>query len=212
VRYSCFFFILFFYQCDVADLIFILLDKPDESRDRQISEHIMKTHFLANNQGGATSGPSEYGGAAFTQHQQTQMHTQYADQDVTLAQRLRRQIKDLNKHQHHSQQHSASSSSQQAFSASSSMVPHGLLTRYIEYAKRYAHPRLTKPAAKVLQKMYLTMRSEASLGNSMPVTTRHLESLIRLSQARARLELREEVSVWCVCFDLLFYDRFDLIR
>ena len=27
----------------------------------------------------------------------------------------------------------------------------------------------------------------------MPVTTRHLESLIRLAQARARMELREEV-------------------
>lgn len=35
------------------------------------------------------------------------------------------------------------------------------------------------------------MRAQSSLGNSIPVTTRHLESLIRLSQARARLELRE---------------------
>ena len=32
------------------------------------------------------------------------------------------------------------------------------------------------------------------MGNSIPVTTRHLESLIRLSQARARMELRDVVT------------------
>jgi DNA helicase MCM8 len=48
----------------------------------------------------------------------------------------------------------------------------------------------------VLQRIYLTMRAQASLGTSIPVTTRHLESLIRLSQARARMELREEVSLY----------------
>eukprot|EP01034_Spumella_vulgaris_P023027 gene23027-29215_t len=183
-----------------VDLIFILLDKPDESRDRQISEHIMKTHFLANNQGGAQSS-SGYSGTNFTQQQQTQMHTQYADQEITLAQRLRRQIKELNNLNANSSRYPTQNSQQSTSSAhsssnnpSSSTVAYGLITRYIEYAKRYAHPKLTKPAAKVLQRLYLTMRSEASLGNSMPVTTRHLESLIRLSQARARIELREEVT------------------
>jgi DNA replicative helicase MCM subunit Mcm2 (Cdc46/Mcm family) len=68
-----------------------------------------------------------------------------------------------------------------------------VMRKYIEYAKRYCNPKLTKAAAKVLQRLYLTMRAQSSLGNSIPVTTRHLESLIRLSQARARLELREEV-------------------
>jgi DNA helicase MCM8 len=38
------------------------------------------------------------------------------------------------------------------------------------------------------------MRSQSSLGDSIPVTTRHLESLIRLAQARARAELRNEVT------------------
>jgi DNA helicase MCM8 len=38
------------------------------------------------------------------------------------------------------------------------------------------------------------MRSQASLGNSIPVNTRHLESLIRLAQARARMECREVVT------------------
>lgn len=48
--------------------------------------------------------------------------------------------------------------------------------------------------AHFLSARYLTMRSQAVLGQSIPVTTRHLESLIRLAQARARLELRAEVN------------------
>ena len=67
------------------------------------------------------------------------------------------------------------------------------MKRYIEYAKVYCHPMLTPEAAKVLQKQYLLMRSQASLGKSLPVTMRNLESLIRLAQARARVELREQV-------------------
>ena len=66
--------------------------------------------------------------------------------------------------------------------------------KYIAYARKYVHPILTPAAAKVLQKLYLTMRSQSSLGDSIPVTTRHLESLIRLAQARARAELRNEVT------------------
>lgn len=47
-------------------------------------------------------------------------------------------------------------------------------------------PRLgAAPHAQVLQRLYLTMRAQSALGTSIPVTTRHLESLIRLSQARA---------------------------
>ena len=76
------------------------------------------------------------------------------------------------------------------------------MKRYIEYARQYVHPVLTPAAAKVLQKMYLTMRSSHGYGiessksaqSSLPITTRHLESMIRLSQARARMELREEVT------------------
>ena len=61
----------------------------------------------------------------------------------------------------------------------------------------------------VLQRQYLAMRSQSYLtqpsgaggskgGGSIPVTTRNLESLIRLSQARAKMELRDYVCI-CVC-------------
>ena len=45
-----------------------------------------------------------------------------------------------------------------------------------------------------MQKQYLTMRAESALGSALPATTRHLESLIRLSQARARASLRDRVT------------------
>lgn len=59
-----------------------------------------------------------------------------------------------------------------------------LLKSYVAYAKAYCHPKLTLKAARVLQKLYLTMRNEARDGRSMPITMRQLESLVRLSQVR----------------------------
>jgi DNA helicase MCM8 len=94
-----------------------------------------------------------------------------------------------------------------------------MMKRYIEYARRYVHPTLSPEAAKILQKFYLQSRSScyqdpssSSFSSSLlsqaetnglihhhfdhdiPITLRHLESLIRLAQARARIDLREIVT------------------
>jgi DNA replicative helicase MCM subunit Mcm2 (Cdc46/Mcm family) len=50
----------------------------------------------------------------------------------------------------------------------------------------------------------LQLRSENTLGAAYPVTARVLENLIRLSQARARMELRDVVSV-CIVFDRIYF-------
>ena len=115
------------------------------------------------------------------------------DRESTLSQRLRKAVIQC------LENHEIASSSSSSYSSTSSslpsiLIPPFMLRKYIEYARRYCHPRLTKPAAKVLQRLYLTMRAQSSLGDSIPVTTRHLESLIRLCQAKARMELRDEVS------------------
>lgn len=54
--------------------------------------------------------------------------------------------------------------------------------RYVEYARKYVNPQMTKEAAEVIESLYVTMRSEAKVGKSMPITARQLESMIRLSQ------------------------------
>ena len=72
-------------------------------------------------------------------------------------------------------------------------LPPHLLMKYIAYARRYVHPSLGEAAKQVLQDFYLQLRAKPQ-AEGTPITTRQLESLIRLTEARARLELREEAT------------------
>jgi len=151
------------------DLVFILLDKPDDGHDRKISEHIMRTHALASN----LADTSVISDDMFTGFKPYDSHIENNDSsEMTLSQRLRREAN---------------------FFSERPLNP-DILRKYVEFARQHIHPKLTAAAAKVLQRLYLTLRSQQSLGKSIPVTTRHLESLIRLSQARAKVELRDEVT------------------
>ncbi|KAL4161098.1 hypothetical protein PRNP1_001654 [Phytophthora ramorum] len=73
-----------------------------------------------------------------------------------------------------------------------------LLTEYISYAKRNVHPRLSAEARDALIVAYLDLRrmggaSAASAKKNITATPRQLESLIRISEALARLKLCETV-------------------
>jgi DNA helicase MCM8 len=75
-------------------------------------------------------------------------------------------------------------------------LPHSLMRKYIAYATAYCHPRLTHEAGEVLQAFYLELRARSGAGaDGPPITPRQLESLIRLAEARAKVELRERVTV-----------------
>ncbi|CAK4117676.1 unnamed protein product [Aphanomyces euteiches] len=70
------------------------------------------------------------------------------------------------------------------------------IRRYIAYARKYIHPQLSQEAKQYLQDKYLQMRSDAETSSDgIPITMRQLESLIRLAQARAKIELQEIVTV-----------------
>jgi DNA helicase MCM8 len=53
--------------------------------------------------------------------------------------------------------------------------------------------RLSPEAAAILQDFYITLREKHKSIDSTPITTRQLEALIRLAEARAKIELREIV-------------------
>ena len=74
-------------------------------------------------------------------------------------------------------------------------IPPDLLKKYISYARKYVSPRLTPEAAERIKEFYLEMRREGMKAESIPITPRQLEALIRMAEARAKMALRDEVTV-----------------
>lgn len=70
-------------------------------------------------------------------------------------------------------------------------LPAELLQTYLRYAKRYAQPSLSADAKQRIKEYYLERRGAQG---AVLVTPRQLEALIRLSEARARAELRRMVT------------------
>ncbi|MEN4006644.1 MAG: LAGLIDADG family homing endonuclease [Methanobacteriaceae archaeon] len=70
-----------------------------------------------------------------------------------------------------------------------------LLRKYIAYARKHAHPKLTQGAIEVLQEFYVGMRGSAEDDDSpVPITARQLEALVRLSEANCKIRLGKEVT------------------
>ncbi|NAZ31805.1 MAG: AAA domain-containing protein, partial [Acidilobus sp.] len=74
-----------------------------------------------------------------------------------------------------------------------------LLKKYVIYARRYYRPKLSEEAKEIIQEFFVTMRSTALKYGSegqipVPVTARQLEALVRLSEAHARMGLKDTVT------------------
>lgn len=81
------------------------------------------------------------------------------------------------------------------------ILPVEFLTAYVQYAKENIKPRLTSRSRDELVRAYVDMRKQgedlrqSGTERRITATTRQLESMIRLSEAHAKLHLREEVLV-----------------
>lgn len=76
------------------------------------------------------------------------------------------------------------------------VIPVDLLKKYIAYARKYVSPKLSNEAKKLLADFYVEMRKKSADNPNSPIliTPRQLEALIRLSEAYARMGLRDVVS------------------
>lgn len=73
-------------------------------------------------------------------------------------------------------------------------VSSSILRKYISYARQYVNPRLSPASATVLQNYYLNLRKTTDAAANLAPCNRQLEALIRLTEARAKLDLREETT------------------
>merc|ERR1712025_1271395 len=73
-------------------------------------------------------------------------------------------------------------------------IPQDLLKKYILYARERVHPKLHDMDQDKVAKMYSELRRESMATGSVPITVRHIESMIRMAEAHAKMHLREFVS------------------
>lgn len=160
------------------DLIFILLDTVDEVLDEHLSEHVIAQH-------------SKHGQARRKQARQN-LHAYYNEldadgmalHDASVA-AFTQDLDDVNMY--------VPLKTRLRATQEIETLSHEVMRKYISYAHAYCHPRLTAEAAEILQTFYLELRSRAP-AEGTPVTARQLESLVRLAEARARMELRSQVT------------------
>lgn len=156
------------------DLVFILIDRADDEMDFRLSEHVLAQHnrSIRSSHNNSTTSFNRTINETLNTTTSTNLRTQAAmmiEQGITLLEHLR-------------------------LKPGETIEPIGpsLLQKYIAYARRYVKPRLTREAIDILKQFYFELRAAHQRNGSTPITLRQLESLMRLTEARAKLELREE--------------------
>ena len=61
------------------------------------------------------------------------------------------------------------------------------------YARERVRPKLYELDSEKLARLFADLRRESAATGSFPITVRHLESMIRMAEASARMSLREYV-------------------
>uniref|UniRef100_A0A3Q3AR30 DNA replication licensing factor MCM2 n=1 Tax=Kryptolebias marmoratus TaxID=37003 RepID=A0A3Q3AR30_KRYMA len=72
-------------------------------------------------------------------------------------------------------------------------IPQELLRKYILYAKDRVHPKLNQMDQDKVARIYSDLRKESMATGSIPITVRHIESMIRMAEAHAKMHLRDYV-------------------
>ena len=76
-----------------------------------------------------------------------------------------------------------------------SIISQELLKKYIIYAKKYVRPKLdaTEFSSDRLTDFYADIRKYSQIIGGIPIGVRHMESVIRMAEASARMRLSEHV-------------------
>ena len=68
-----------------------------------------------------------------------------------------------------------------------------IMKKYISYAKKNCNPKMTREAANEIRDFYLNLREKSGEDSPIAITPRQYEALIRLSEASAKIQLKQQV-------------------
>lgn len=74
------------------------------------------------------------------------------------------------------------------------IIPQKLLRKYISYARERVSPKIEVFDSERISSLYASLRKESASARGIPITVRHVESMVRIAEASARMHLREVVT------------------
>ncbi|KAF4125323.1 DNA replication licensing factor MCM3 [Geosmithia morbida] len=164
------------------DLLFVVTDDIEDTRDRQISEHVLRMHRYR--QAGTEEGApvreqtSQSLGVSANSQTDTPGPTEvYEKFDAML----------------HA---GVTVTSGRGSNKKPEILSIPFMKKYIQYSKTRIHPILTPEASERITEIYVGLRNDEMEGNqrrTSPLTVRTLETLIRLATAHAKSRLSNRV-------------------
>ncbi|RMZ88085.1 hypothetical protein DV736_g4681, partial [Chaetothyriales sp. CBS 134916] len=181
------------------DLLFVITDDIDDSRDRQISEHVLRMH--------AYRPPGTEEGAPIRETQnQTLGIGLREDGDARSSNAANRKGGPTNHttevyEKHNPVLHAGMEPRRDRRGRITSKEPvtpisMAFIKKYIQYSKTRCKPQLTQDASNYIVKAYSDLRNDVmdiATRRTAPMTARTLETLIRLSTAHAKARLSATV-------------------
>ncbi|KAJ9605548.1 MCM DNA helicase complex subunit [Cladophialophora chaetospira] len=167
------------------DLLFIVTDDVNDTRDRDISEHVLRMHQYR---------PPGLEEGAPIREQANQMLGVGIQEDQNADQTTTQVFEKYNVVLHAG--FSLQNISRRGRKKQEHPVSMAFLKKYIQYAKSRCKPVLTKEASDYVVNAYASLRNDEMQANqrrTSPMTARTLETLIRLSTAHAKARLSSRV-------------------
>lgn len=95
------------------------------------------------------------------------------------------------------QQHPSSSNDNAInnFNANADLIPQDLLRKYIQYARTNVRPVLRGNGfdQEKVASLYVALRRESAASGGVPIAVRHVEAVMRMAEAHAKMHLRDYV-------------------
>ena len=164
------------------DLLFVVTDDIEDTRDRRISEHILNMHRYRQ--------PGMEEGAPVRENAQQSLNVALHSQ--TDSQRPTEVYEKFDEMIHSG----VTFTSGRGANKKPMVLSIPFMKKYIEYAKTRIQPVLTQSASDRIADIYVGLRNDEMEGNqrkTSPMTVRTLETLIRLATAHAKSRLSNRV-------------------
>ncbi len=181
------------------DLIFTMLDRPNEELDTRTAKHIIETHYVGEllaTPGDRSSGSRREAGSERGERGERAERAERAERGERGERAERAERAERGERGERAERAEREEHFKVAMQRMKPEIAGGLLRKYVAWSKRNVFPVMSEEAKQKFLDFYIGLRQPSYEDEDapVPVTARQLEALIRLGEARARARLSDKIT------------------